>query len=137
MIQKLRKSNHKRWIACLMMAAELLHWTYQAISSSAFNLSMQVLRFLTFIPCSSLLPLSASDSYRVELSACVRWKMHFVYECALVCFKCTAFCVLNLWMMQSHSGLVWETRFDTNIVKITCVQTVIALQTIRTTITHF
>lgn len=30
-----------------------------------------------------------------------------------------------------------ETRFDTSIVKITCAQTVIALQTIRTTITHF
>lgn len=46
-------------------------------------------------------------------------------------------CVSILRLLQSHSGLVWETRFDTSIVKITCVQTVIALQTIRTSITHF
>lgn len=84
----------KRMYRALMMAAELLHWTYQAISSSAFNLSMQVLRFLTFIPCSSLLPLSASDSYRVELSACVRWK----------CTLCTS---VHLYISSARPSVCW------------------------------
>ena len=39
-----------------MTAAALPRWTGSVISSSAFNLSMQVLRLLTFTPCSSLLP---------------------------------------------------------------------------------
>lgn len=39
--------------------------------------------------------------------------------------------------LQSCSGLAQETQFDTSVVKITCVQTVIALQTIGTAITHF
>lgn len=56
--------------------------------------------------------------------------MFQVYD--LVCV-----CVLILWVLQSHPGLVQETRFDTSIVKITCVQTVTALQTIRTAIAHF
>lgn len=56
--------------------------------------------------------------------------MFQVYDLACVC-------VLILWVLQSHPGLAQETRFDTSIVKITCVQTVTALQTIRTAITHF
>lgn len=39
--------------------------------------------------------------------------------------------------LQSCSGLMQETQFDTSAAEITCVQTVIALQTIRTAITHF
>lgn len=114
-------------------------------SSSAFNLSMQVLRFVTFTPCGSPLPLSASDRCGVELSNmyCVCRKCAFILrERVVVCFNCATLCarvcvLLVLWMKRSHSGLVQETRFDTSIVKITCVQTVIALQTIRTAITHF
>ena len=54
-------------------------WTGRVISSSAFNLSMQVLRYLTFTPTGSPLLLSASDSYGVELSG-----VH-VCVCACVC----------------------------------------------------
>lgn len=53
----------------VMTAVALMPWTGRVISSSAFNLSMQVLRFLTFTQCGSPLPLSASDSYGVELSS--------------------------------------------------------------------
>lgn len=65
-------------------------------------------------------------------------KMHFYRACVFRLYDLLRVCALFiLWVLWSHSGLVQETRFDTSIVKITCVQTVIALQTIRTAITHF
>lgn len=121
-------------------SSSLMAWTGKVISSYAFNLSMQVLRSVTFPPCGSPLPLSAFDSYRVALSSmCVVLKMHFCCSVRVCPFVCQVHvCVIaNEWVLQSHWGLVQETRFDTSIVKITCVQTVIALQTIRTTIIHF
>ena len=133
------------WAATAMTAVALVAWYGGVNSSSAFNLSMQVLRFVTFTPCGSPLPLSASDRCGVELSNmyCVCRKCAFILrERVVVCFNCATLCVrvcvlLVLWMKRSHSVLVQETRFDTSIVKITCVQTVIVLQTIRTAITHF
>lgn len=116
-------------------AAELLQWTGGVISSSAFNLSMQVLRFLTFTACSSPLPLSASDRCRVELSACGNALCLCTSALSSVSSARPSLCAD---LLQSHArALYGETRFDTNTVKIICVQTVIALQTIRTTITHF
>lgn len=138
------RTSHGMNRGTVMTAAALMPWNGRVISSSAFNLSTQVLRFLTFRPCGSPLPLSASDSYGAALcstGACVL-KMHSycLRACACVFQLYDPVCVcvpLIPWVPQSHSGLVQETRFDTSIVEITCVQTVIALQTIRTAITHF
>lgn len=109
------------------------------ILSSAFNLSMQVLRYLTFTLRASLLPLSASDGVQRLQSSCVcRKKALLLFASVFVCFTCTSLCLrVCVLQPQSRSGLVQETGFDTSAVKITCVQTVIALQTIRTAITHF
>lgn len=110
----MRRGHHMGWIMGLWWRR--LHscpGIARVISSSAFNLSMQVLRFLTFTPCASLLPLSASDGYGVELSSmrmCVCWKCTFiVYERVLVCFNCTTLCVcvrvlLILWVAVKSFG---------------------------------
>lgn len=132
----------------VMMAVALAPWYGRVISTSAFNLSMQVLKYLTFTPCGSPLPLSASDGversrvyvrvskthcYCLRACACV----FQLYDLVYVCVRVHVCLLLILRVLRNHSGLVRETRYDTNIVKITCVQTVIALQTIRAAITHF
>lgn len=134
----------------VMMAVALTPWYGRVISTSAFNLSMQVLKYLTFTPCGSPLPLSASDGversgvyvrvskmhcYCLRACACVFQLYDLVH--VYVCVRAHVCLLLILRVLRSHSDLVRETRFDTSIVKITCVQTVIALQTIRTAITHF
>ena len=82
------------WItATATTAVALMAWCGRVNSSSAFNLSMQVLRFLTFTPCGSPLPLSASDSCGVELS-----NMYCVcVENALLLFRSMCLCVSTVW----------------------------------------
>lgn len=97
---------------------------------------MQVLRFLTFTLCDSPLPLSASDGeQRSGVCACVENALFIVYE--NVCARAPVPTVDSAGAAKPCGGLAQETRFDTSMVKITCVQTVIALQTMRTAITHF
>ncbi len=83
-----------------------------------FNLSMQVLRFLTFTLCGFPLPLSASDRYGVELSSmCLRaLKMHFyclracayVFHCAALECACTCVCAADsagaAKLLESRAG---------------------------------
>lgn len=142
-----KRTSHRKNHGTVIMAVALMPSTGGVILSSAFNLSMQVLRFLTFTPCSFMLSLSASDSYGVELSSmCVCVCVHKCVENSLLLCLSKCLCVsrgrpcacvvLILHVLQMLQNLVQETRFDTSMVKITCVQTVTALQTIRTAITH-
>lgn len=86
------------------------------------------LRNLTFIPRSSP---AASEGIR-------RSGVHVHAQTAL-CNRVSvrAHVRLLLGYVQCRCGLMQETQFDTSAVKITCVQTVIALQTIRTAVTQF
>lgn len=136
------RTSHRKNHGTVIMAVALMPSAGRVILSSAFNLSMQVLRFLTFTPCSFMLSLSASDSYGVELSSmCVRAR---VENALLLCLsKCLCVsrgrpcvCSVDSARAAKLQNLAQRTRFDTSMVKITCVQTVTALETIGTAITH-
>lgn len=58
-----------------------------------------------------------------------------VSKCTTLCARAPA--VEFRGCGEAAQASAQETRFDTGMAKITCVQTVIASQTIRTAITHF
>lgn len=134
-----------------MTAAELAPLYGMVIASCAFNLSMQVLRYLTFPPRGSPLPLSASDG--VEHS---RVQGHCVggregggdprFCCLQACARASRNAQARVHERPRSSSAHVAKRLRPRrrkldltrcTAKITCVQTVIASQTIRTAITHF
>lgn len=94
------RTSHAMNHGTKMTAAELAPLYGMVIASSAFNLSMQVLRYLTFPPCGSPLPLSASDGVehsRVQGHALGGGTAFVVCRRVLVCFEmhnlvCTSAC---------------------------------------------